>query len=90
MEMLKKMTYEEITFKHRNPIKRWLQKYRLISAIDCYNPMQQPEFICDFGAGNGELCKLLAEHYPDAKLTCYEPTTGLISEAKKYLTRILR
>ena len=82
------MSYAEITFKDKNPIKRWLQNYRLISAIKLYCPQQSPETICDFGAGNGELCKLLAVHHPNAKLTCYEPTPRLLSEAEVNLRDI--
>lgn len=79
------MSYEEITFKDKNPIKRFFQRNRLVSAVKLYCPQQTPETICDFGAGNGELCKLLALHHPNTKLICYEPTPNLLSEAKTNL-----
>jgi SAM-dependent methyltransferase len=47
-----------------------------------------PRAICDFGAGNGELCKLLAEQYEDAQLICYEPTPQLLIEARQNLSRV--
>lgn len=46
------------------------------------------EVICDFGAGNGELCKLLAEYYKNTKIICYEPTFDLLLEAHKNLKAI--
>jgi SAM-dependent methyltransferase len=80
------MSYAELTFKDRNPIKRWLQNQRLISAINLYkNVDQRPSQICDFGAGNGELCKFLAQKYQSSKIICYEPTPSLLSEAKQNL-----
>ncbi|MGW8256516.1 MAG: methyltransferase [Thermoguttaceae bacterium] len=83
------MSYGEITFRDRNPVKRWLQQQRLVSAIKlCGCLPQEPRAICDFGAGNGELCKLLVEYYENAKLICYEPTPNLLSEAKQNLAGI--
>jgi SAM-dependent methyltransferase len=83
------MSYAEITFRDKNPIKRWLQRQRLVSAIKLYSrSLRSPEAICDFGAGNGELCKLLAEHYQNTKLICYEPTPRLLSEARKNLSTV--
>lgn len=80
------MSYSEITFRDKNPIKRWLQQQRLASAIKLCS--RSPKAICDFGAGNGELLKLLAENYPNAKLICYEPTAGLLSEAQQNLSAV--
>jgi len=83
------MSYAEITFKDKSLIKRWLQRQRLNSAIKlCSRSLHPPENICDFGAGNGELCKLLAARYKNAKITCYEPTPILLSEAKDNLNAI--
>ena len=50
--------------------------------------LRSPEVICDFGAGNGELCKLLAEHYQNTKLICYEPTPSLLLEARNNLSAV--
>jgi SAM-dependent methyltransferase len=77
------MTYEEITFKDPNPVKRWLQRRRLVTAINlARKSLSNPEVICDFGAGNGELCKLLSATYQHSRLLCYEPTPELLSEAQ--------
>ena len=43
------------------------------------------ENICDFGAGNGELCKLLDSNYKNANIVCYEPAPRLYSEAQENL-----
>ncbi len=81
------MSYAEITFNDKNPVKRWLQRQRLVSAIKlCGRSLYLPEAICDYGAGNGELCKLLAARYQNAKITCYEPMPQLLSEAKENLS----
>lgn len=83
------MSYAEITFGDRNLIKRWLQQQRLVSAIKSSGPLTTPpDGICDFGAGNGELCKLLAEHYQRSKIICYEPTPNLLSEARQNLISV--
>jgi SAM-dependent methyltransferase len=83
------MTYSEITFNDRNPVKRWLQRRRLVSAVNMVpRSRRTPEAVCDFGAGNGELCKLLADRYPGARLICYEPTPRLLAEARQNLVSV--
>jgi len=83
------MKYSEITFQDKNPIKRWLQKQRLISALKIIEKSDNiPDVICDFGAGNGELCKLLSKYYPNSQIICYEPTANLLHEAKENLKGI--
>src|SRR5882672_4481830 len=67
------MSYAEITTLDPNPIKRWIQRRRLSSAADLYRPNKSPSAICDYGAGNGELMKLLRPRFPAAQLVCYEP-----------------
>lgn len=80
-----KLSYSNITFLDKNPIKRWLQRKRLISAIKILGTSDCAKRICDFGAGNGELCKGLAEKFPAAKIICYEPTPSLLLEARENL-----
>lgn len=60
-----------------------------MSAVKLCSHLQEPPLvICDFGAGNGECCKLLADCYPRAKLICYEPTPYLLLEARKNLNAV--
>jgi SAM-dependent methyltransferase len=84
------MSYAEYTFQERNPIKRWLQRQRLVSAIKLCSDVERsvPEAICDFGAGNGELCKVLAGRYRNTRIICYEPTPDLLTEAKQNLADV--
>ena len=83
------MPYADITFKDKNPIKRWLQRKRLISAINlCAHTSQTYNIICDFGAGNGELCKHISVRYPNSQIICYDPTPRLLLEAKENLQSI--
>ena len=83
------MSYADITFGDRNPVKRWLQRQRLVSAINLSGCSSlAKETICDFGAGNGELCKLLARKCRDARIICYEPAPSLFSEAQENLGSI--
>jgi len=79
------MTYSDITFKDKNPIKRWLQSRRLVVASRIADGRFNPQCVLDFGAGNGELCKLIALQFPKAKIVCYEPTPSLMAEAKENL-----
>ena len=78
-------TYSSLTFADRNPIKRWLQRSRLTSAIRMAQRLHPPRTILDFGAGNGELCKLLSTAYPYARVLCYEPAPTLMREATENL-----
>lgn len=85
------MSYAEITFGDRNPVKRWLQRQRLVAAARLAGRrLKAPRVVCDFGAGNGELCKLLAERYETARLICYEPAPGLLAEARENLKAVSR
>ena len=85
------MSYAEITFGDKNPVKRWLQLQRLVTAADlAARRVREPTIICDFGAGNGELCKLLSERHPSARLVCYEPAPDLLAEARENLKTVSR
>jgi len=79
------MTYSDITFNDKNPVKRWLQQRRLVVATRIADVRSNPQCVLDFGAGNGELCKLIALRFPNAKIICYEPTPSLMAEAKENL-----
>jgi len=79
------MNYAELTFNDRNPVKRWLQRKRLASALNLVPADRVPSAICDFGAGSGELCKVLRQRYPDARICCYEPTPALLAQARDNL-----
>ena len=79
------MSYADITFADKNPIKRWLQRARLTSAIELFAPSRTPPALCDFGAANGEFCKLLCAQFPKSKVFCYEPNPLLLAEAKENL-----
>lgn len=75
------MTYSDLTFNDRNAIKRWLQRRRLVKAVKLAVGLPQPAVILDYGAGNGELCKILRLEYPQARIICYEPSPELMAEA---------
>ena len=80
------MSYSEITFADRNPIKRWLQHSRLETALDLGRNLKSGVLtVCDFGAGNGELCRLLIRDFSNAKILCFEPAPSLMAEAKELL-----
>ncbi len=82
------MSYTEITFQDKNPLKRWLQRQRLLLAVELLgSPAVFPGLICDFGAGSGELCKLLRDRYCDSGIICYEPAQNLLEEARQNLAR---
>lgn len=83
------MTYAQTVFADRNSIKRWLQRRRLASAV-ALNTKPEARLVVDFGAGNGELCKLLAEAHPQARILCYEPTPWLLQEARENLGGVPR
>lgn len=84
------MSYASITFQDKNPVKRWLQASRLKSAVGICGISRDATSVCDYGAGNGELCKLLAEAFPQARLVCFEPSPHLLSEARENLAHLAR
>ena len=85
------LSYAEGVFNDKNPIKRWLQRRRLFSAVKLVDAsMNNARVVVDFGAGNGELCKLLVGRFPNARIICYEPAPWLLAEAKENLKHISR
>jgi SAM-dependent methyltransferase len=82
------MTYSDITFNDKNPIKRYFQQRRLTEATSIAGESFNPKCVVDFGAGNGELCKHIALIFPKAKVICYEPTPSLMAEAKQNLVNL--
>ncbi len=82
------MSYADHTFGDPNAAKRWLQRRRLASAVAAGASGADPRTICDFGAGNGELCKLLGERFRQARIVCYEPVPYLLSEARQNLAAL--
>lgn len=82
------MSYSEITFSDRNPVKRWLQRRRLVVALQLAQQAQPPRTIIDIGAGNGELCKMLKREYRDARIICHEPSPLLLAEARENLRHL--
>jgi SAM-dependent methyltransferase len=82
------MPYADITRNDRNAIKRFLQRRRLADAISLAQSSAPPRKIIDFGAGDGELCRLLAKRFPETEIFCYEPTPSLRHEAAALLKDI--
>jgi SAM-dependent methyltransferase len=79
------MKYAEYTFCDSNPIKRFVQRRRLLDALSCAEGRYSSGTIVDFGGGNGEFCKLLAERFMGANIICYEPCSWLREEAQENL-----
>ena len=85
----KNVSYASFTFADHNPVVRWLQHRRLKVGLKlCVRFCKSPNVICDFGAGNGELCKILSEKYPMASLICYEPESNMLDEARQNLNGV--
>src|SRR5215210_7518295 len=82
------MSYSGITVHDKNPIKRYLQRRRLRDALSPLGALGERfagRFL-DFGAGNGELTKAIAQRFPRAKVFCYEPAPDLLEEARQNLS----
>ena len=83
----KKLRYSDITFNDPSPIKRYVQRRRLVDALcvlDDLNHRWAGRFL-DFGGGNGELTKMIAERFPKAQVICYEPSPEMFAEAEENL-----
>ena len=85
------VSYTEGVFRDKNPIKRWLQRRRLDSALGfTRKARERVTCVLDFGAGSGELCKHLVHAYPNATIICYEPCSDLLEEARRELAGLPR
>jgi SAM-dependent methyltransferase len=82
------MSYAAKTFADRNPVKRLFQRARLNDALHLARGVVRPRLIIDFGAGNGELCRLLSRQFPGAGIVCYEPHPELLAEALENLAGV--
>jgi len=82
------MSYANLTFQDKNPVKRWLQRQRLLGALKLAPPLSGKN-VLDFGAGNGELFKNFGRSIPNCKLTCYEPDMRFLAEAKENLNNVV-
>lgn len=80
------MTYAEKTTGDPNPIKRWLQRRRFVEAVSAV-PVSglRGSRVLDYGAGNGELAKYLAERAPDCDYWAFEPDSERNAEARENL-----
>lgn len=79
------MNYSELTFKDRNPVKRYLQRQRLKEVAKKLTQTfdaQSHLHILDFGCGNAELYKYLKESFPHFSYIGYDPSEKYIAEAK--------
>jgi SAM-dependent methyltransferase len=81
-------TYADITFADPNPVKRWLQYGRLYTAEKLIHDVPATAQICDFGAGNGELVRLLRARGNTAPMTCYEPGASRLQQARENLAHL--
>lgn len=84
------MSYANLTISDKNPIKRWLQRRRFddaLKALDRAAPAPAPLKVMDYGAGNGELIRQLAELRP-IEATVFEPTPTLMKEARQHLAHL--
>lgn len=64
--MTSEATHHALTLGDPNPIKRYLQRRRFYDALSVVKD-QKPNYIIDYGAGNGQFFPMLNEKYPQAK-----------------------
>ena len=83
-------TYADLTRNDPSRIKSFLQRRRLRDAIGLVSEVAPPRCILDYGAADGEFCKLLAAQFPESSIWCYEPAATLRSEALANLAGIDR
>lgn len=75
--------YTSITVNDRNPLKRLLQRVRLVHSERALGALGR-EFagaILDLGTGDGVLCRRLARRFPRATIVGYEPVPSLMQFA---------
>src|ERR687893_490253 len=77
--------YSGITVQDKNPVKSYLQRRRLRDALSVLDEDFAGK-VLDFGAGSGELSRILAARFPRAEVFCYEPAPDLLEEARRNLS----
>ena len=80
--------YSDITVRDRNPVKSYLQRRRLRDALSVLGDLDEgfAGKLLDFGAGSGELTRIVAARFPRAEAYCYEPAPDLLEEARQNLS----
>ncbi len=89
-DYIPKVDYAHLTTKDPNPIKRILQNLRLTQSTKLLSKLESNYSgrILDFGAGNAELLKRLANQYKDATFVAFEPALDLYLQAQNNLNGI--
>ncbi|MFT3808515.1 MAG: class I SAM-dependent methyltransferase [Micropepsaceae bacterium] len=77
------MSYERQTRGDASQLKRWVQNRRLADAVSLSGIAGSPTSIVDYGAGDGALSLALADHWPQAQITCFEPIPAMRAEAER-------
>ncbi|MFT3997406.1 MAG: class I SAM-dependent methyltransferase [Asticcacaulis sp.] len=76
--------YASITRRDPNPVKRWLQNRRLTDALSLLGG-RRPAVSIDYGAGDGELARLLRQAVPEGEVICFEPSVQLLAQAQAHV-----
>lgn len=76
--------YATLTRDDPNPLKRFLQGKRLRDAVGLLGRWV-PRDVVDYGAGDGELARVLRHRYPDVSIAAFEPTPALFAQAEANL-----
>jgi trans-aconitate methyltransferase len=79
--------YSMITFKDPSAIKRYVQRRRLADALSVLDQRDErfAGRVLDYGGGNGELTKMIANRFPKVQAVCYEPSLEMLTEAQENL-----
>ena len=83
------MKYADITIRDRNPVKRWLQRRRFADALGVLRDARSGDRlrVLDYGAGDGELVRQIVG-LADMEAVVFEPTPGLMAEARNKLAAL--
>jgi SAM-dependent methyltransferase len=83
-------SYADLTRNDPSRFKSFLQRRRLRDAIRLGSEVANARRVVDYGAADGEFCKLLAAQFPDSRIWCFEPCAALRSEAVENLRAVDR
>lgn len=78
-------SYSDLTWDDPNPVKRWLQRRRILDGLAQAPRDAAIRYLVDYGGGDGMLAQQAAQLWPEAEIVVFEPYDVLAGVARRRL-----